>query len=136
MAGSVTQALGRPSAEVDPVYDTLIESRLGNHVNPATGVPTNPFFNTSVWLPLPNNYTITKEPPLLDWLRGPAQVYKNISIFKTFTLRENVRLELRGLLNNFTNSPVFGDPSTNMSTPATFGVITTAGGTRTVNFNG
>jgi hypothetical protein len=131
---SVTQALGRPSAETDPVYHTSIESRLGNHLNPATGQPTNPFFNTSVWLPLPNNYTITKEPPLLDWLRGPAQVYKNISIFKTFNIRENVRLELRGLLNNFTNSPVFGDPATNMSNPASFGVITTAGGTRTVNF--
>ena len=68
------------------------------------------------------------------WLRGPAQMYKNISIFKTFNIREKVRLELRGLLNNFTNSPVFGDPATNMSTPTTFGVITTAGGTRTVNF--
>jgi len=131
---TVTQTLGRPSAEVDPVYNTPIESRLGDKVNPVTGIPTNPYFNTSVWVPLPNNYTITKEPPLLDWLRGPSQQFKNISIFKSFNIHENVRLELRGLINNFTNTPVFGDPATNMSTPATFGVITTASGTRNVNF--
>jgi hypothetical protein len=131
---SVTQSLGRPTATENPVYHTPIEERLGNHVNPATGIPTNPYFNTQVWQPLPNNYTLSKEPPLLNWLRGPAPIYQNVSIFKTFTIRENFRLELRGLLNNFTNSPVFGNPATNMSTPASFGVITTATGTRNVNF--
>ena len=86
-----------------------------------------------MWLPLPNNYTITKEPPLFDWLRGPARNYTNISIFKTFPIRESLRFELRGEIYNPFNSPVFGDPATNMSTPATFGVITTAGGTRAIN---
>jgi hypothetical protein len=133
---TVTQSLGRPTATSDPVYSTSVGSRLGDQLDPKTGLPLNPYFNTNVWTPLPNNYTVTQQPPLYDWLRGPSKSYTNISIFKTFPIRERLRLELRGEIYNPFNSPVFGDPATNMSTPATFGVITTAGGTRNINIMG
>lgn len=43
-------------------------------------------------------------------------------------------MELRALANSPFNHPSVDNPATDLTSPATFGVITGAGGTRTVTF--
>jgi len=47
-------------------------------------------------------------------------------------LRERLRLEIRLDATGLTNTPNFAAPGTNMSQAATFGVITSAGGSRSM----
>ena len=129
---SVTEGRGRPIPLFDPTNSGSVAGRLGDRLDPATGLPTNPYFDTTAWQRLPSDYSITPEPPRLDWLRGPRETATNLTFFKAFRLSEAFRLEVRGELNNFTNTPSFENPGTDMSTPATFGVITSDQGPRTV----
>jgi len=69
-------------------------------------------------------------------LRAPGTRSLNLSIFKQFPLRERLRLEVRAEMANFTNTPNFAAPGTNMSNAATFGVITAAGGSRSMQIGG
>jgi hypothetical protein len=129
---SVTERRGRPIPLRAPALGGSVAGRLGDRIDPATGLPTNPYFDTTAWVRLPSDYTITPEPPRLDWLRGPRQRSTNLTVLKTFRLTEAVRMELRGELNNPTNTPAFENPGTDMSNPATFGVITDDQGPRSV----
>jgi hypothetical protein len=45
-------------------------------------------------------------------VRGDGIHNLNLSIFKSFQFRENMRLQLRGEFFNFTNTPRFADPDT------------------------
>jgi hypothetical protein len=83
-------------------------------------------------VPLPNQYTVTPEPPALDELRAPGTRSLNAAFFKTVPLRERLKLEIRLDATGLTNTPNFGAPGTNMSQAATFGVITSAGGSRSM----
>jgi hypothetical protein len=47
-------------------------------------------------------------------------------------VRERLKLQIRMDATGATNSPNFSAPGTNMSQAATFGVITSAGGSRAV----
>ncbi len=51
-------------------------------------------------------------------------------------IREGLRFELRLEANNAMNHPIFGNPATDMNNPVTFGTITSASDTRTVNISG
>ncbi|MCX6636485.1 MAG: hypothetical protein NT090_15605, partial [Acidobacteria bacterium] len=53
---------------------------------------------------------------------------------KSITIAEGWKVELRALANSPFNHPTFDNPTTNLASPATFGVITGGGGTRTVTF--
>jgi hypothetical protein len=68
----------------------------------------------------------------LDWLRGPQQRSSNLALLKTFQFAERLRMEIRGEFTNPANTPSFGNPGTDMSTPATFGVISDGGSVRSV----
>jgi hypothetical protein len=129
---SVTERRGRPIPvrAIDP--GGSVRDRLGDRTNPATGLPLNPYFDTTAFVRLPSDYSITPEPPRLDWLRGPRQRSTNLTLFKTFRFTEDLRMELRGEVNNPTNTPAFDNPGTDMSNPATFGVINEDQGARSV----
>jgi len=98
----------------------------------ATGLPANPFFNTKAFERLPSDYTVTPEPLRLDWLRGPRQRSGTLALLKTIRFAERFRMEVRGEISNPTNTPSFGNPGTDMSSPATFGVISDGGSARSV----
>jgi len=47
----------------------------------------------------------------------------DVSLFKNFAIRENVKLQFRAEAFNFTNTPTFGEPGRGINT-ATFGIVT------------
>ncbi|MBI3695026.1 MAG: carboxypeptidase regulatory-like domain-containing protein, partial [Acidobacteria bacterium] len=121
---SISQANGRPIRIRNPRKSGPIVERL------------NEYFDTKAFVPLPNQYTVSPEPPNLAELRAPGARSLNLSLFKTFPLRERLRLEVRAEMANFTNTPNFGAPGANMSNAATFGVINSAGGSRSMQLGG
>ena len=56
-------------------------------------------------------------------VRGPRSSNLDLSLFKTFSLTETLRLQCRAEMFNATNTPVFGNPNTSFGA-ANFGVIT------------
>jgi len=133
---SITQARGRPVPLKNPTLSGPVRDRLGDRLDPATGRPSNPFFDTTAWQVLPNDYVISLEPPRYSWLRGPRGTFTSMTGFKTFSLTERLKFELRGEATNLLNHPIFANPALNMDNPATFGSITNASGTRTINISG
>jgi hypothetical protein len=65
-------------------------------------------------------------------LAGGASPALNVALFKTFPVRERLKVQIRLDATSVTNTPSFSSPGTNMSQAATFGVITAAGGSRTM----
>lgn len=57
-------------------------------------------------------------------VRGPGTRNLDLSIFKTFTVKERIRAQFRAEALNATNTPIFGKPNTTY-TNSQFGVITT-----------
>ncbi len=56
----------------------------------------------------------------------------DFSLFKGFQATERLNFQFRAAAFNLTNSPTWGGPGTNVAAPATFGIITSASGNRTV----
>jgi hypothetical protein len=125
---SVTHANGRPIRVVNPALSGAVVNRLGNSVS--GGRVQNPYFNVSAFLPLVDQYQIAPDGPTLDELRAPGSRSLNASLFKSFPIREKMRVEVRLEGTGVTNTPNFGAPGTNMNQAATFGVINSAGGNR------
>ena len=87
-----------------------IDSRINDWLNLAafTQTPAYAFGNVSSRL---NVYS----PPLFN---------VDASIYKTYTLKEYYKFQFRAEALNLTNTVLFASPSTNISSPGTFGVIT------------
>ena len=126
---SVTHANGRPLRLRNPRLDGPVSARLGDRRD-AGGRILNPYFDITAFLPLADQYTVTPEPPALDELRAPRTRSLNLALFKSFPIREKLKLEVRMEATGATNSPIFDAPGTNMNQAATFGVISSAGGSR------
>lgn len=56
-------------------------------------------------------------------LSGPGLFGLNLSLFKTFAIRERAKVEVRCETFNFTNTPQFGNPQGSI-TSSTFGYVT------------
>jgi hypothetical protein len=54
----------------------------------------------------------------------------NLAAFKAFPIRERLKVEVRLEATGATNTPNFDAPGTNMNQAGTFGVISSAGGSR------
>ncbi|MSV29607.1 MAG: hypothetical protein EXQ52_12815 [Bryobacterales bacterium] len=128
---SVTHANGRPLRARNPALGGAISERLGDRRD-AAGKVSNPYFDIGAFTPLANQYIISPEPPALAELRAPGQRTLNASLFKMFALRERLKAEIRLESSSLTNTPNFDAPGTNLSNTATFGVITSAGGNRSM----
>lgn len=129
---SVTQANGRPIRLRNPSLSGPIGFRLGDKRD-ASGRVLNPYFDITTFQALPTQYIVTPEPPELDDLRAPGTRSLNLSPFKSFPLRgERLKLEVRMEATGVTNTPNFDAPGTNMSQAATFGVINSASGARSM----
>lgn len=132
---TVTDTNGTPIPVGNPNTPGGVKDRLGDRFDPQTKLPLNPYFNREVWTHIAD-FKVSPEPALWSWLRGPSQWSQTITLNKTITITERWKLELRALANSPFNHPSFDNPETNLASPATFGVITGASGTRTVTFGG
>jgi hypothetical protein len=128
----ISQVNGRPIRLRDAALSGPVSSRLGDQKD-AKGNVLNPYFDTTAFLPLSNQYIVSPEPPLFPELRSPASRGLNASLFKTFSFYERFKLQLRADAISLLNRPNFAAPGTNMSSTATFGVIQSDnGGNRTM----
>ncbi len=60
-------------------------------------------------------------------LRGPGVFNSNASIFRTFSLTERFNLEFKTEFFNVSNTPIFGNPNTNVNS-GDFGFVTSTNG--------
>lgn len=64
-------------------------------------------------------------------LHAPAQRTYNFSVFRTFDIKERLKLQYRAEFYNLTNTPTFGSPNGTFTSSA-FGTITSASNSRTI----
>ena len=97
----------------------------------------NEFFNTEAFVPapyIPDGGLIDGEYPVTgggtifgnlgrNILRGPDQQDFDIAAIKITSLTDRVKLIFRWEIFNVLNRPNFANPSNDVSTPGTFGVI-------------
>jgi hypothetical protein len=129
---SVSHANGRPLRLRNAAKSGPLSERLGDRRDPITRRITNPYFDIDAFQPLASQYVVPPEPPRFAELRAPGAKSLNLSLFKSFPIGERFKLQIRMEATGVTNSPNFDAPGTNMSSPATFGVITSAGGSRSM----
>lgn len=101
----------RPNATgVSPSTSGSVESRIYNYINPAAFsiAPAATFGDVG--------RTIS--------LRGPGQKNWDMSLFKTYSVKERFRAQFRFEALNAFNSPLFASPNTNLSS-GSFGKINT-----------
>jgi hypothetical protein len=67
-------------------------------------------------------------------MKGPGAFQFDVALSRTFAIREGRSIQIRGEAFNLLNHPVFAPPSAALNSPATFGVITTAGDPRILQF--
>lgn len=91
----------RPDSVTDPTYEWL---------NPAAFAITPA-------------YAFGNVAPRLN-VYGPGLFNLDMSAFKTFTVKEYYKFQLRAEALNLTNTVLFANPATNISSPGTFGTIT------------
>lgn len=127
---SVTHPNGRPIRIRNPRLEGPVSQRLGDRTE--GGRVVNPYFDIDAFVPYPTPFVVPADPPALDELRAPSESGVNFNVFKTFPIGERFKLEARMESANVLNSPNFGAPGTNLNALATFGVITSAGGNRSM----
>ena len=65
-------------------------------------------------------------------LRGPSTFNIDFSFFKNFRFKEKLSTQIRAEAFNGFNHPTWNNPGLAVNSPGTFGVITAAGGNRTM----
>lgn len=129
---SVSDSNGRPIRLRNPVLQGPVKQRLGDKVDPVTKTVLNPYFDITAFQSLPTQYMVSPEPPVLAELRSPSSSGLTLTVVKRFTLWERYNCDIRADASNALNQVNFGAPGTNMANKATFGVIETAGGGRSI----
>ena len=101
----------RPNATgLSQVVDAPFAKRLDGWINPAA-------FSQAAQFTFGNISRTTS-------LRGPGTVNWDVSVFKTFAIRERLKAQFRAESLNVTNTPLFNAPNTTFTNPQ-FGQVTT-----------
>jgi hypothetical protein len=129
---SISDTNGRPIRLRNAAKSGSVRDRLGDRVNPVTREVLDPYFDVTAFASLPAQYTISPEPPTFAELRSPGRAMMDLSPIKRFKVRERLSFDARRKATNFTNTPQFDGPGTNMANRGTFGVIQKAGNERIV----
>lgn len=88
------------------------------------------YFNTTAFqLPPAGSYGATGR----NIIRGPGDANVDFSVFKSFAIREGIRLQFRSEFFNLFNRPALGAPVAAFNSP-NFGQITTAGAGPVIQF--
>ncbi len=131
VAGAPTVIRGASNGLADrPDWVGSLELPSGfTDTNPAAGVQ---WFNTAAFLN-PALYTFGNTPNTISQFRNPGAFILDLSVFKTFTITEKLRLQFRGEAFNAPNHVNLGIPNTSFSPNAagvnqssSFGRITSA----------
>ena len=132
---TVTDTNGTPMPIGSPVTAGGIHDRLGDQLDPKTGLPLNPFFSRDVWTHIAN-FRVSPEPPLWSWLRGPSQWVQTATMTKTVSLTERWKAELRLQVAARSTIRYFRIRARISPARPSFGVITgtRSSGTRTMTF--
>lgn len=101
----------RPNAVGNPAEGVTgsIESRLSQ------------YFNTAAFAQ-PADFTYGNVGPMIGTVRSPGMNNMNVTLSKTFPIKERWRVEFRGSMYNFLNHPVFSAPNTTLGN-ADFGRV-------------
>jgi len=106
-----------------------------NGQNPARGGRIadrlNEYFVQSDFSQTPN-YTFGNVGRFLPNVRQPGAHNLDFSLFKNFRPIERMNIQFRAEAFNFTNSPTWNAPGTTVNNVSTFGIVTSASGSRTV----
>jgi outer membrane receptor protein involved in Fe transport len=95
--------------------------------------PDKPWFDPSSFAaPAPNTFGNTGR----NLVRGPGWWNYDMSVFRTFPIKERMKIEFRAEFNNLTNTPKWGNPNNWQSSPDTLGRIYYAWGQRQIQFAG
>ena len=88
--------------------------------------PGNPYFDPNAFIPVT---AVRFGSSGRDILRGPGLFNLDMSLFRSFAIRERLQLQFRAEAFGLTNTPVFGNPATTVSN-ATFtnGIATNLNG--------
>ena len=129
---SISDSNGRPlrirsAAKSGPIVD-----RIGDRIDPVTRKVLNPYFDITAFQSLPTQYMVSPEPPSLGELRGPPTRVTGASLIKRFKVHERVSFDARLDAAGATNTPNWSNPGTNMANASTFGIITNASSSRTM----
>jgi hypothetical protein len=128
---TVTDSNGRPYRIAPVALSGSVAGRLGDRKD-ASGNVLNPYFNINAFASLQSQYVVTPEPPYMDELRAPSEKSLNLQLLKGFAVTERFKLMFNIEADDALNSPLFDSPGTDLSNKATFGVITSDHGGRTV----
>ena len=101
------------------------------------GDPTNAQRNQFQWFnpaayAVPAPYTYGGSAP--NSLQGPGSIAWDSALFKKTSLTDRIHLEVRMEAFNILNHANLGNPGTNISVPASVGIITSRNGSRVVQF--
>jgi hypothetical protein len=138
-AGNLNAAgSGQVPDQIKPVVEIFGDNLKGTPVGGATS-PTAPgyrYFDTTAYAPV---NIATGQPQRFgnagrNNLRGPGFFNVDLSLFRTISLTERIRLQLRIEALNALNHPNFGNPGSDISNAAAFGFITSTVGTGERNF--
>ena len=126
-----TGANGRPVRTCPAATGGAVGDKLGDRRDSAGNV-SNPYFNTSCFAELPDQYTVPPDSLFFSDLRSPRFSSADLALWKSFHIWERIRAEVRAEASNITNTPWFSAPGTALNNKGTFGVIQNAGGARVV----
>ena len=110
--GRVADGTQRPNLSGNPRNNCSTMDVVNNTCN---------FFNISAFSD-PGDQTPGNSPRFNSDLRGSSIRDLDLSFFKNFAIRENLKLELRAEFFNFTNTPRFANPGASFGDPS-FGTI-------------
>ena len=148
VAGSYTYSAGRPftafdsanSSSIDIGEETALPNVIGAPDYPHTVtcwfyVSTNPgckgITGTNAFsLPAPGVFGNSAR----NTLQGPSLIDLDVSLSRTFAIRERIKLQFRAEAFNLTNTVAFGLPNTNVSGGSAGAITSLAGDPRLMQF--
>jgi len=95
--------------------------------------PGHVYFDTSAFVPVT---AVRYGTASRNSVRGPGYFDLDASLFRAFPIWKELEFQFRAEAFNVTNTPQFGNPGTNVSSPSTFGVVTFSNSNRSMRLSG
>jgi hypothetical protein len=130
---TISPALDQTNTDPTAAGSVVRPDLVGNPI-PANQTPGD-YFNINAFAPTPAGAARVGSAGV-GILEGPGTIAVNAGVAKRVTIREGLRLRFEATFTNALNHTNFAPPATNVSSPSTFGVLTSAqtaeyGGNRT-----
>jgi hypothetical protein len=109
----------------DPELDgSIVRPDIVGNPIPAHRTP-NQYFNINAFAPTPAGAARIGN-ARVGSLEGPGTIAVSAGLSKSMAIRENVKLRFEATFTNLLNHTNYAPPATNISNPATFGVLDAA----------